>query len=96
MEDQNRIISKTPFLFVGVLTVPGFSLGAFYYLIISPEEGMALAGILNLIALVIHLIVLFFEQLLVYNLMKYKKPIWIIEILMLVSTVFYFSNYGIG
>lgn len=96
MEDQNRIISKTPFLFVGILAVPGFSLGAFYYLFVSPEGGMALAGTLHFIALVIYLFALFFEQILVYNFMKHKKPIWVIEILILTATLYYFSNYGIG
>jgi hypothetical protein len=96
MEDQNRIISKTPFLFVGILAVPGFSLGAFYYLFISPEGGMALAGTLHFIALVIYLFVLLFEQILVHNFMKHKKTIWVIEILILAAAVYYFSTNGIG
>jgi hypothetical protein len=95
LEDQNKLITKTPFLLIGVLAVPGLGFGAFYYLIISPEGGMALAGTLSFIGLISYLFVLVFEQIIVKLFTNKMKIIWIVEILSLIALLYYFRN-GIG
>ena len=96
----NKVI--TPFLIVGILGVPGCLLSAFYYLVIAPEGGMVLAGVLFSIAFVAILFVTIVEQ----GLILFKKGeealekrtikiIWIIEVVIICIVLFLLRN-GIG
>lgn len=78
---------KSPFLIVGLIALTVSIVGSFYYLVIEPEGGMALAGVLFLISIFIVAVLLFFEQLLLMNSKFKKKSVWMIESVLLLSVL---------
>lgn len=82
---------KTPILFLSTLFIPIYICGAFYYLLIENNGGMALAGTFFALALIVNLIILAIEQASLKEEVNLKK-VWIIEIL-LILIVFIYLKY---
>ena len=85
---------KTPIFFLSLLIIPVCFFGAFYYLFVENNGGMALAGAVYLFALTVNLVVLFVEQLLFRKGINMKK-VWIVEVTLFLLVVLYLiiSNY---
>ena len=85
---------KSPFLIVGSIVLIISVIGSIQYLVIEPDGGMALAGVLFLISLFATAIILFFEQLLLKFSNFSKKSIWVTEslLLLLLLSVFLFND----
>ncbi|MEQ9263902.1 MAG: hypothetical protein RLN81_01675 [Balneolaceae bacterium] len=95
MEKKKNSLTKSPILIVGLFALPGFAYGGFYYLVVDPSGGMALGGVLSLMAFFIYAMVLFFEQI-ILGLSNFSiKKVWLIEVIILLLVLFYFRN-GIG
>ena len=63
------------------------AVGAFYYLFIEPDGGMALAGVLLLIAFFVIGSILLVEQMLFYNIKFNNKSIWFTESILLLIII---------
>ena len=69
------------------MTLTISAVGACYYLFVEPEGGMALAGVLFLIAFFVTGLILLAEQLLLSNIKFNSKSIWITESILLLIIV---------
>ena len=81
-------LKKTPVLFLSIILVPLFFCGAFYYLLVENNGGMALVGTISLFALIVNLIILIIEQLILKNIFNLKK-IWIAEIVVILLIILF-------
>lgn len=69
---------------------------AFYYCLIENNNGMALAGIIALGAAFLNALIFGFEQFIANIKGIDKKALWIIEILIIISTLCYVFVKGIS
>ena len=69
---------------------------AFYYLAIENNGGMALAGVISLIAAIFNVILIAFERWIVNLKGLNKKWIWIIELIIITCAVIYIIQNGIS
>lgn len=79
-------LRKTPVFFLSIILVPIFAFGAFYYLLIENNGGMALAGAISLFALIVNLVILLIEQIILRKFINLKK-VWIIEIVLILGII---------
>lgn len=93
---------KSPFLIVGVFSIPVCLIGAFYYLLVESGGGGALAGIFFLFGLLGYSIVLIFEQGLLISMKiegvmtsKLNRIVWITEIIILGFLILFLKD-GLG
>ena len=82
---------QTPILFLSIICIPIFTFGAFYYLLVENNGGMALAGAISLFALIVNLVILLIEQIVLKKNINLKK-VWITEIV-LILLIILFSIY---
>ena len=75
-------LKKTPILLISILSLSILICGAFYYLLIENNGGMALAGTLYFLAFIVNAFVVFIEQTIIKKEFNMKK-IWIIEIVLI-------------
>ena len=69
---------------------------AFYYLAIENSNGMALAGIIALIATFINALLFAVQQIIANIKGLNKKVLWTIEILIIIAGILYIGIYGIS
>jgi len=89
---MNLKLKKTPILFFSILFIPICVFGAFYYLLMENNGGMALAGTIFLIALFVNLAVLAIEQ---TGLKKdvNMKNVWIVETSLILIAFIYLNFF---
>jgi len=89
-------IKITPLSIVLIVLEAILILVAFYYLAIENSNGMALAGIIALIAAVINAVIFAVQQLIAHKKGINKKALWTIEILIIVAGLLYVGIHGIS
>lgn len=90
---KNKI---TPLFFVLVALEILLLCLTFYYLLIENKGGMALAGIIALVAAIINAPLIFIERVIVNIKGINLKLVWTIEIIIIVFAAIYINVYGIS
>lgn len=86
-------IKKTPVFFLSLIIIPLSIFGAIYFTFIDNKGGMALAGTLCFVILILNIITLLIEQNIINKDFNITK-VWFTEILIIILIILYLYFFG--